>query len=429
MTNTLSNQATNATDSPSAAYRRGAALDAQVRTIAQRAVEGDLDDATARWDIAALVVQSRLASVHASRFTKRSPTSQASQDLAEQLDELLVRKIAGDATSASILDLAHLANRGSVSAFISAFSQSAMLSVQRNLARARNRTGIPLAPVGEGSRSPLNARGVPAASFKDTNSDLEYAALGSGARAVSVTSWETAERIAAEDAATTFEHLSNQARETKATHLRAVALCTGFGVPAPQRVEDDAAAAALRDGLTSQPRAALRAVSALVNDQTPLDALDAAVAQMWKDHPRHILERLADADHRVAQAITLSAVTPVPQLDQTVLKAVRSAAQADLGTPKGSQRLNAVITAWAEQACGMRVSEFFPGNVNPMARENLKTEAERRADRASFEAAVTALLTAGVTSFGMTAPEIDSELRARFATRESEGTQRRARAS
>jgi hypothetical protein len=373
---------------PGSAYQRGAQLDKEARAIAQDVLAGRRDEADARWAIAALVMQSQLASVQARRFRfMPRENDQSVQDLADRLTYLLIRKIAGDGTLPATLDLSRLAGTGSLSAWISRLSQPALLSIQRDLGRANRRNGTPYEPT-------------------------EYHELGNAFYDEEPDA--TANRLAVEDAIEHFVGRRKKTRGTKLTHLQAFALCAGLGVPAPQRVEDDSDAALARAALAADPHAASDTVNHLARGADVEAARHTILARIWDGQPRHILELLASADPRVPHAITLAVVTPLPPLDRSTVKKVRRDCLTELGTSSGAQTLSSVVTAWAERCSGMRVSEHCPGLADPLAPENLKTAADRAADRAAFEAAVTALLELKITFLGRTPEEIAASLQTRF---------------
>lgn len=401
----------------SSAYRRGAALDAQVRAIARDAVSGARDERKARWDIAALVVQSGLASMHTQRWKKQGDTRQFRQDLGDHLEELLITKIVGNDDSPAVLDLQHLAGTGSMSGWVSKFSQGSLLSLQRNVLRARERVGYAMSPVPDAA----GASGAGASTQDTRNSELEQTAERQGARATDDLLGEALDaRVVAEEAIARHAARAKQARETKLVHVNARSLCDGFGIPAPERVENDAEATRLRSLLSQDDKAAHKVVSLLLNPFADADEADEALMRMWEDHPRRVLEKLAATDPMVAHTISMAAVMPLPRLDTKLLRQLRDDCQGVLGSTKGSKILNQVVTAWGESRATMKQSEYYNGLSNPLAADNLKAAHERAADHTAFVNAVEALLAAGVTVFGATVADVEEFISSRYALVEEE---------
>ncbi|KQO98742.1 hypothetical protein [Leifsonia sp. Leaf264] len=316
----------------------------RTRQIAQEAIDGQINEADARRQIAWLIVRdTNVVTDVAHRSTRDERHRYLEKDLQAELFDLLLKKVDGDDTPSS-LNLQRIADGASAVGWARQLLTTAAKSEIRNLAKRDSFALLtdPTAPNSEDSMSNLEF------AYHMTNST-------SDADAVDEEYFETYDQHL--DANETEGFRETRKLNWDAKHLRAV-----YRIDAPIVVPEDSFDRAwVLDQLKATPMLAFRSLHqwlAIVSGSWKVtDQLDDRLLGLWDDFTIDQADDLAGLDAVVAHTIATAAITGLPKPSRpNVQAAVRIVAAA---VPGSAWRRNAkdLVNAWIAKECAFE-SDF-----------------------------------------------------------------------
>lgn len=323
-------------------------------------IAGDVDEKTARWQMAQMVTESGIAEKVAARYINNmSWRRQETVDLASDLNDLLLDKAAGPAAT---LDLAILAGGAPLLGWAQRLAQAACAGVHNKYRR------------NAGRETPVDYSDVPKLA------PVEETVVEEGLDLV----------------ASDWAVMSHNLRHAGRIHLAASIACSLTQLPKPARLIDRPDRDALLADIEaddSLARATLTSAAA-----HPLSAA-------WADWTDAQKAELAEQNVLYAHSLALAALTPIPQYQQGDLERLTREVVPLVGQLTRARKL---VRLWGAMSAEMVCSEY--GNADAV----LKPLKQRACEKAAWQSYVGELVAGGFTAFGVTASQVSDEMEARL---------------
>ena len=336
----------------------GLDLDAECRHIAQRVLDGELDEHPGRWRIAALISRSDAVERGVRSGVKGSGLSrQTIADLITATSLLIERKIV-DPDSSSSLSLERIAGGQSTRGWAHNLARSAVKSELRNLLTAQRIAPSALDATDESGARPIHAR-------SSEGRETASAALAN----LDGTNEETTS-----DLTYTHERRSKGLTAEGKLHEGARTLLLYLRLPPVARPRS-ALRQQLRRLLAADPRCRFvtEAMRLIVDGKD--EQVDPAVASIFINWPadvrRAFAERVTDGEiePRMLKLIVESAFTPTPAPPRRAMRALVDDIAALADSPAWRKLARELVTAFDAVLC-----EFQPGEPGQLRRPKKATQ-------------------------------------------------------
>ncbi len=341
--------------------------------VAARFTSGAIDEAEARSELASLAWESGswrqpvIAHYGVQRDFNISRLCDATLD---NVERLILDRILDGASGSSALVIERIAEGGSLCGWIWKLARAAVLSEERRAINAMTYGGDLVGDLEERLDSESSEYGGP--------EDALDAPSGLSDEHADALIGEFRQQV---------EKVPPRARPTASVHERAETVCKAFGLPRPTRLACRSGSDQLRSLLATDESAPWRQARAFVDgDVTETGAQLMAIYNF----DRRLVAGLADLDERVALALALASLTPIPRVRRKAMVAVRDALMA---SDVLRHRTYALAAAWGETQTEVSVT-------------GIKSEEEIEADRRRFEELAQAELDAGLVGWGATPAEL-----------------------
>ncbi|MHB1974304.1 MAG: hypothetical protein ACYCR4_08465 [Acidimicrobiales bacterium] len=364
---------------------RNTCIDAEASSIARAALEGRIEERSARWQIAGLLEKAQVvAEVAATKFGHRGrgAVENATGILDDIIRDAITGRVATDGvgTTPPKLLLELLADGKSLCGWARKFARSpqAMSTCRRSAPSRREVTNVsPEAIEYQAYRRTPNETPTDPADIVVEATDADRIDEGLGAAALAA-----------------LEASTRNLRSAGRHHVVGRVLCHVYDLPMPARAFD----VAERDGI-------LAIVESESGERVVRDALrgisDLPIAEIFDAYPDEALARLLAIDPHVGQELVIGALTPVPPPQTSHVSAMRRQLVGRLGA---SRRLSVLVTAFVALISESTTTEF-----DATHEFNVKPAEEREADRERFCTAVGAFV-AVEGRLGTTPAEVEREL-------------------
>lgn len=343
-------------------------IDAVARSVAARSIAGAMPEADARWTLAALVYRSDIPeNVVGRAVSGRSIPRQACADSVESVREQLTKMIVGPNPK---LDLNLVADGSSLCGWASRIISGPFVFPKTNF-DTRNRCMREVTVNDDTISSLIALRSM---------SDLGISSIPSHEE-------ERGHNVVDE-----YFLLAKGLREWELVHLNAEHICAVSAVAPPRR------AIHLRNRQTLLKRLEL-SVDTCRSDLAEFvereDVASDSLAVLFSNLSIDDVDRIARLNPLSSQMLARSALTPVPQPRQSVVRSLRTSIETSVGGPRAASQL---CRAYVNVVSEVEGSEFAPCK----APRRIKKRSERKADFANWDIAVEGLVERGHLDLGQT---------------------------
>lgn len=347
-------------------------IDAVARSISAQAVAGTMPEPEARWNLAALVYRSDIPeNVVGRAVSGRSIPRQAYSDSIESVREQLTKMIAGPNPK---LDLSLVASGSSLCGWASRIISGPYVFPKTNF-DTRNRCTREVTVSDDTISSLIALRSM---------SDFGFDAMPSREE-------EHDHNVVDE-----YHLLSKGLREWELVHLNAEHICAVSSVAHPRRSIHLPNRRSLLKRLELSVDTCRTDLAEFVErDVVPSNSLAALFSNLSVDD----IDRVSRLNPMSSQMLARSALTPVPQPRQSVVRSLRSTLQGSVGGPRAASQL---CRAYVNVVSEVDGSEFAPGNTP----RRIKKASERKVDFTQWRYVVEGLVERGHLDLGETPDKV-----------------------